>query len=51
MALNMRSLFAKISIALLTLFLLVGGVTLSVTLATSFLYQQEVQQGIHRDLT
>jgi signal transduction histidine kinase len=50
MALNMRSLFAKISIALLTLFLLVGGVTLSVTLATSFLYQQEVQQGIHRDL-
>jgi signal transduction histidine kinase len=50
MALKTSSLFAKISIALLMLFLVVGGVTLAVTLATSFLYQQEVQQRIHRDL-
>jgi signal transduction histidine kinase len=50
MALQTKSLFAKISIALLALFLVVGGVTLGVTLITSYLYQQEVQQRIHRDL-
>jgi signal transduction histidine kinase len=35
---------------LLVLFLIVGGVTLAVTLITSYFYQQEVQQRIHRDL-
>jgi signal transduction histidine kinase len=46
----MKSLFRKLSVALFGLFLLVGGVTLAVTLVTSYLYQREVQQRIHRDL-
>ena len=46
----MRSLYTKLSLALFGLFLVVGGVTLAVTLGTSYLYQQEVQQRIHRDL-
>jgi signal transduction histidine kinase len=45
-----RRLYAKLSVALFGLFLVVGGVTLSVTLVTSYLYQREVQQRIHRDL-
>ena len=35
--------------ALFGLFLVVGGVTLAVTLMTSYLYQREVQQRTHRD--
>jgi signal transduction histidine kinase len=46
----MKSLYAKLSLVLLGFFLVVGGVTLIVTLVTSHLYQQEVQQRIHRDL-
>jgi two-component system OmpR family sensor kinase len=46
----MRRLYTKLSAALFGLFLVVGGVTLVVTLATSYLYQREVQQRIHRDL-
>jgi signal transduction histidine kinase len=46
----MRSLFRKLSAALFGLFLVVGGLTLAVTLVTSYLYQREVQQRIHRDL-
>ncbi|MBD3856269.1 MAG: hypothetical protein IFK92_07005 [Acidobacteria bacterium] len=46
----MRSLFRKLSAALFGLFLVVGGLTLAVTLVTSHLYQREVQQRIHRDL-
>lgn len=46
----MRNLYAKLSAALFGLFLVVGGVTLAVTLVTSYLYQREVQQRIHRDL-
>ena len=45
-----RSLYAKLSILLLGLFLVAGAVTLGVTLKTSQLYQQEAQQRIHRDL-
>lgn len=46
----MRRLYTKLSAALFGLFLVVGGVTLAVTLMTSYLYQREVQQRIHRDL-
>jgi signal transduction histidine kinase len=46
----MRRLYTKLSAALFGLFLVVGGVTLVVTLVTSYLYQREVQQRIHRDL-
>jgi len=46
----MRRLYTKLSLALFGLFLVVGGVTLAVTLMTSYLYQREVQQRIHRDL-
>jgi signal transduction histidine kinase len=46
----MRRLYAKLSAALFGLFLVVGGVTLAVTLMTSYLYQREVQQRTHRDL-
>ncbi len=46
----MNSLYSKLSAALFGLFLVVGGVTLAVTLVTSYFYQQEVQQRIHRDL-
>ena len=45
-----KTLYTKLAGALLVLFLLVGGVTLAVTLLTSYFYQQEVQQRIHRDL-
>ncbi|MEJ2189121.1 MAG: hypothetical protein P8Y93_06830 [Acidobacteriota bacterium] len=45
-----RSLYAKLSVLLLGLFLVAGAVTLGVTLKTSQLYQQEAQQRIHRDL-
>ncbi len=50
MILRTKTLYAKMAVALLVLFLLVGGVTLVVTLVTSYFYQQEVQQRIHRDL-
>ncbi len=46
----MTRLYRKLSAALFGLFLLVGGVTLAVTLVTSHLYQREVQQRIHDDL-
>jgi signal transduction histidine kinase len=46
----MRRLHRKLSAALFGLFLVVGGVTLAVTLVTSYFYQREVQQRIHRDL-
>jgi len=48
--LRTKTLYAKLAVALLALFLVVGGLTLAVTLATSYYYQQEVQQRIHRDL-
>ncbi len=50
MTLSMNSLYSKLSLMLLGFFLLVGAVTLTVTLVTSHFYQQEVQQRIHRDL-
>ena len=50
MILRTKTLYAKLAAALLVLFLVVGGVTLAVTLVTSYYYQQEVQQRIHRDL-
>ena len=46
----MTRLYRKLSIALFGLFLVVGGLTLAVTLVTSYLYQLEVQQRIHQDL-
>ncbi len=46
----MRRLNTKLSAALFGLFLVVGGVTIAVTLVTSYLYQREAQQRIHRDL-
>ncbi len=46
----MTRLYKKLSAALFGLFLVVGGVTLAVTLVTSYLYQREVQQRIHHDL-
>lgn len=46
----MVRLNTKLSVALFGLFLVVGGVTLLVTLVTSYLYQREVQQRIHQDL-
>ncbi len=46
----MTRLYKKLSIALFGLFIVVGGVTLAVTLVTSYLYQREVQQRIHHDL-
>jgi signal transduction histidine kinase len=46
----MTRLYRKLSAALFGLFLVVGGVTLLVTLVTSYLYQREVQQRIHQDL-
>ena len=46
----MRRLYTKLSAALFGLFLVVGGVTLTVTLVTSYLYQRELQQRIHIDL-
>ncbi|MCG6949631.1 MAG: HAMP domain-containing histidine kinase [Acidobacteria bacterium] len=46
----MIRLNTKLSVALFGLFLVVGGVTLVVTLVTSYLYQREVQQRIHLDL-
>lgn len=46
----MKSLYAKLSVALFGFFLLVGAGTLTITLATSHLYQKEVQQRIHHDL-
>jgi signal transduction histidine kinase len=46
----MTRLYKKLSAALFGLFLIVGGVTLLVTLVTSYLYQREVQQRIHHDL-
>jgi len=48
--LRTRTLYAKLAGALLALFLVVGGVTLAVTLITSYFYQLEVQQRIHHDL-
>jgi two-component system OmpR family sensor kinase len=45
-----RRLYTKLSVALFGLFLVVGGVTLAVTLVTSYLSQREGQQRIHRDL-
>ncbi len=50
MIIKTNTLFAKFAGALLVLFLVVGGVTLAVTLFTSYYYQQEVQQRIHQDL-
>ncbi len=50
MIFKVKTLYAKLAGALLVLFLIVGGVTLAVTLLTSYFYQQEVQQRIHRDL-
>ena len=50
MAFKTKTLYGKLAGALLVLFLVVGGVTLAVTLLTSYFYQQEVQQRIHRDL-
>jgi DNA-binding response OmpR family regulator len=47
---KMTRLYKKLSAALFGLFLIVGGVTLLVTLVTSYLYQREVQQRIHHDL-
>jgi signal transduction histidine kinase len=47
---SMKRLYTKLSAALFGLFLVVGGVTLVVTLVTSYLYQREVQQRIHHDL-
>jgi putative flippase GtrA len=41
---SMKRLYTKLSAALFGLFLVVGGVTLVVTLVTSYLYQREVQQ-------
>jgi two-component system OmpR family sensor kinase len=49
-ALETKTLYAKLAGALLVLFLVVGGVTLAVTLLTSYFYEREVQQRIHRDL-
>jgi len=49
-AFKTKTLYAKLAGALLVLFLVVGGVTLAVTLVTSHFYQQEVQQRIHHDL-
>jgi signal transduction histidine kinase len=49
-SLKINSLYGKLSLVLLVLFLLVGGITLAVTLRTSHLYQLEVQQRSHRDL-
>jgi len=48
--LRTKTLYAKLAAALLILFLVAGGLTLAVTLVTSYYYQQEVQQRIHRDL-
>jgi signal transduction histidine kinase len=48
--LRTKTLYAKLAGALLALFLVVGGVTLAVTLITSYFYQLEVQQRIHHDL-
>ena len=50
MIFKLRTIYAKLAGALLILFLVVGGVTLAVTLLTSYFYQQEVQQRIHHDL-
>ena len=50
MILRTKTLYAKLAAVLLALFLVVGGVTLAVTLVTSYFYQLEVQQRIHRDL-
>ncbi len=50
MIIKTNSLYAKLAGALLVLFLVIGGVTLAVTLFTSYYYQQEVQQRIHQDL-
>lgn len=50
MILRTKTLYAQMAAALLILFLVVGGATLAVTLVTSYFYQQEVQQRIHRDL-
>ena len=50
MILRTNTLYAKLAAVLLALFLVVGGVTLAVTLVTSYFYQLEVQQRIHRDL-
>lgn len=50
MILRTKTLYAKLAGALLALFLVVGGVTLAVTLITSYFYQLEVQQRIHHDL-
>ncbi len=50
MILRTKTLYAQMAVALLMLFLVVGGATLAVTLVTSYFYQQEVQQRIHRDL-
>jgi signal transduction histidine kinase len=46
----MRGLFAKLSAVLLLLLLCVGGVTLALTLTTSRLHVQEVQQRLNRQL-
>jgi signal transduction histidine kinase len=47
---RINSVYAKLSLVLLGLLLVVGGATLALNLRTSHLYQQEVQQRIHRDL-
>jgi len=44
------SLFAKLSLVLLGLSLVVGAVTLALTLSTSHLHQMEIQQRVNRDL-
>ncbi len=46
----MRTLYAKLSAVLLLLLLVVGTVTAALTVRTSRLYMQEVQQNLHRGL-
>ena len=46
----MRTLYAKLSAVLLLLLLVVGAVTAALTVRTSRLYMQEVQQKLHRDV-
>ncbi|MGD8329982.1 MAG: HAMP domain-containing sensor histidine kinase [Acidobacteriota bacterium] len=46
----MRTLYAKLSVALFSLLLVLGTVTVVVTVYTSRMYMLEVQQRLHRDL-
>lgn len=46
----MRTLYAKLSVALFLLLLVLGTVTVIVTVHTSRMYMLEVQQRLHRDL-